>query len=78
MEEKKIIYQIILDIWDLTKKYVFQPLNDDGWEQLSNEANVISNKYREYGDSIRLLFSDLYFAVEKYKAARDKEKNGNY
>lgn len=73
MEEKKIIYQIILDIWELTKKYVFQPLDDDGWEQFCNEAGVVSNKYRDCGKHIGILFSDIFTAVTKYKAAKDKE-----
>lgn len=73
MEEKKIIYQIILDIWELTKKYVFQPLDDDGWEAFCNEAGIVSNKYRDCDKNIWMLFSDIIHAVEKYKAARDKE-----
>ena len=46
-EEKKIIHQIILDVWDLTKKYVFQPLDDNGWNKLIYEANKLSNKYKK-------------------------------
>lgn len=72
MDEKKIIYQIILDIWALTKKYVFQPLDDDGWEQFCNEAGIVSNNYRECDKNIWILFSDIFTAITKYKAAKDK------
>ena len=74
MEEKKIIYQIILDIWGLIKKYVLQPpLDDDGWEQFINEAKSVSNNYKAYDKNIQTLFSEIFHAVEKYKASRDRK-----
>lgn len=77
MEEKKIIYQIILDIWELTKKYVFKPLDDDGWEQFCNEAGVVSNNYRKCSKDVGMLFSDIFTAITKYKAAKDKNGVNN-
>lgn len=73
-EEKKIVYQIILDIWDLTKKYVFRPLDDNEWNRFIYEANKLSNKYKKNDEKTKRLFSDIYFAIERYKVARDKEK----
>ena len=72
-EEKKIIHQIILDVWDLTKKYVFQTLDDNGWNKLIYEANKLSNKYKKMDEKTSRLFSDIYFAIERYKVERDKE-----
>lgn len=72
-EEKKIVYQIILDIWDLAKKFVFQPLDDNAWNRFIYEANKVSNKYKKHDEKTQRLFSDIYFAIEKYKTAMDKE-----
>jgi hypothetical protein len=47
MDEKKILYEMILDLWNLMKKYVFQPLDDNGWNKLIYEANKLSNKYKK-------------------------------
>lgn len=74
MDEKKILYQIILTIWELMKKYCFTQLDDDGWQAITDEANKLSNEYRQYNENIRRLFCDIYFSFERYKAARDKEE----
>ena len=75
MEEKKIVYQIILDIWNLAKKYVFAELDDKGWEQFVNEAMILSDKYKNQDPDVKKLFSDIYFAFEKYKTAKQKSKS---
>lgn len=73
MDEKKILYEMILDLWNLMKKYVLHPLDDNGWNKLIYEANKLSNKYRKMDEKTRRLFSDIYFAIERYKVERDKE-----
>jgi hypothetical protein len=77
VDEKRIIYDLIADIWDLTKKYVFQTLDDNGWNKLIYEANKLSNKYKQTDEKTRMLFCDIYFAIEKYKVKRDKELSDN-
>ena len=74
MEEKKILYEMILELWTLIKKYCFGVLDDDGWQAMTDEANALSNKYRGQNENIKRLFCDLYFAFERYKAARDKSE----
>ncbi len=73
MDEKKILYQIVLDIWELMKKYCFIKLDDDGWQFLTDEAKALSKKYKNENENIKKLFCDIYFAFERYKTARDKE-----
>lgn len=73
MDEKKIIYQIILDIWNLAKKYVFTELDDKGWECFVNEAIALSDNYKHHDPAIRKLFSDIYFAFEAYKTAKQNK-----
>lgn len=73
MDEKKVLYQIILTIWELMKKYCFIKLDDDGWQAMSDEANILSNDFKQYNENVRRLFVDIYFAFENYKAARDRE-----
>lgn len=75
MEEKKIIYQMILDIWELTKKYVFIPLDEDGWEQFIKEGGAVSRKYRPYNSELVHLFNNIFNAIADYKSAKDKEAN---
>jgi hypothetical protein len=71
MDEKKIIHQIILDIWNLVKKYVFTDLDDKGWEDFINEAIELSKNYKNHDDATRRLFSDVFFAFERYKTSKE-------
>lgn len=74
MDEKKLVYQIVLDVWDIAKRYVFgKKLSDAEWEQMIEEANKKTKEYQQKGDCYRTLFHNLYYAIEKYKAERDKE-----
>ena len=74
MEEKKIVYQIIIDIWDMAKRYIFSPMGDEEWSAMSDEANIRSNRYRECNELIWHLYRDIYTAIEHY--AQEKHKNG--
>ena len=66
---------MILDIWELTKKYVFIPLDEDGWEQFIKEGGEVSRKYRPYNSALVHLFNNIFNAIADYKSAKDKEAN---
>ena len=35
MEEKKIVYDVILSIWNLIKEHGFKQLSDEEWEHIN-------------------------------------------
>lgn len=74
MDEKKIIYEIILSIWNLFKKYGFEKLTDEQWESLVGKATAERDKFKKYGSNIDLLFRDMFSALQSYY---ERKKNGN-
>lgn len=74
MEEKKIVYDVILSIWNLIKEHGFKQLSDEEWEHINQAANIERNKYKEYGTNIDLLFRELYFAVQNYYERKAHEE----
>lgn len=72
MDEKKIIYKIILGCWELCKKYLFVTLDDEGWEKFIEEANTFSNEFKNQDEKIWELYRDIVGAIISYKEKRDK------
>ena len=72
MDEKKIIYEIILSIWNLFKKCGFQKLTDEQWEILIEEVNKERNKLIEVGNEYDLLYRDLFNAVQNFYERKKK------
>ena len=56
MTEKEIIYRIFLDLWDISKRYLFIPLDDFLWERLLEELEAKSQEYKQYGDVVWKLY----------------------
>lgn len=75
MDEKQIIYEIILDIWDLFKSNVVgkQHLTDDNWKDIYSKCSGMRNKYLEKGNAYKSLFMNLLFALEKYVNEREQD-----
>lgn len=72
MEEKKLVYSVIVDCWSLFKDRINNNLSDAEWERLVNEANARSEHYRNNDVLVWNLFRDIYTALERYKQERDK------
>ena len=69
VNKKKILYEIILDLWDLLKiaqEHECEKLADLEWELFVNKANECTKKYREYGSSFEILFRDLFAVIQKH------------
>lgn len=66
MEEKKIVYDAILSIWNLAKEHGFEELTDKQWESLISKANIEKKRFAQYGQNIETLFTDMYRSFEKY------------
>lgn len=74
MDEKKIVYDVILSIWNLAKEHGFDKLTDEQWESLIEKAMQEQRKYSQVNTNIDKLFRDMYRALEEYY---ERKKNDN-
>lgn len=73
MEEKKIVYQIVIDLWNLAKEFNFQRLSDKEWELLVEKGMKLREKFMSYGKDIDLLFRGMFNAVQEYYERKSKQ-----
>lgn len=66
MDEKKIVYEIIISIWNLVKEYFFHKLSDSETEDMCKKASAESERFKEYGDAYNLLFRGIWIAFVQY------------
>lgn len=79
MEEKKVIYEVILSVWNLFKEYGFKQLTDDEWEKLIQRGNEMEKEFRSKSKSMNRLFRDMFAALQNYyigKARENQNING--
>lgn len=68
MDEKKIIYEIIISIWGIVKEYFFHQMSDDEIEIMWNKAKAEEKRFKECGETYNLLFRGIWSAfVEFYE-----------
>ena len=72
MEEKKIVYEIIISVWNLVKEYFLHKLSEEEAEVVYAKSVAEANRFKEYGDSYNLLFRDLWLAFTKYYERNNK------
>lgn len=72
MDEKKIIYEIIISIWDIVKTYFFNPLSESEIDEMYSKAKSEANRFKEYGDTYNLLFRDIWLSFIKYYERKNK------
>lgn len=72
MEEKKLVYEVITSIWEMFKKYGFEKLNDEQWENLIEDAEIKRKEFMEKGESIDMLFRDMFWCVGNYYEGKGK------
>ena len=75
MEEKNLVYEVILTIWNMAKKYGFEKLTNEQWETLIQEAMQNQRKYAQIDSNIERLFRDMYGALEAYYERKNNEQN---
>ena len=66
MGEKKIVYEMIIDIWNLAKKFEFEKLTDEQWEEFVDCGNAFRTKFMKHGKNIDLLCRGLFLALQNY------------
>lgn len=76
MEEKKTIYNLVLDCWDLMKRYAFQErkLTGTEWQSLVNEQMEKVAHYRGYSEAVGALYRAVSMAIVNY--IESKERSG--
>ena len=75
MQEKKIVYDIILSIWNIVKEYFFQQISDDEIENMFNQAKKEAERFKQYGETYNLLFRGIWSAFIQYYE-RGHTRNG--
>lgn len=75
MQEKKIVYDIILSIWNIVKEYFFHQMSDDEIENMFNQAKKESERFKQYGETYNLLFRGIWSAFVQYYE-RGNTRNG--
>ena len=66
MDEKKIIYEIIISIWNIVKEYFFHQLSDDEIENMCRKASAEVERFKQYGETYNLLFRGIWSAFVQY------------
>lgn len=72
MEEKKIVYDIITSIWNLVKEYFFHHMTEEEIETIWSRAEQEEKRFKQYGESYRLLFSGLWLSFVQYHERKGK------
>lgn len=72
MDEKKIIYEIIISIWDIVKTYFFKPLSDDDTEKMFSQVKEEAERFKKYGETYNLLFRGIWIAFVQYYERKNK------
>lgn len=72
MEEKKIIYEIILSIWNLAKEHGFERLTPEQWESLIEKAMRQKRDFGKYGEIMEMFYREMYRALENYYERKNK------
>ena len=72
--EREKASKVFNTIWDMTKRYAFIPLDDFLWERFIEESKEHSLEFQQYDRATWKLYRDLFFAVEEYKRAKERER----
>lgn len=76
MEEKKIVYNIILQIWNVYKDLFSdkdRKLTDDEWD---NFVETVENQAKQYipeGEEYNKLYRDMAIALTNFMSRREKQ-----
>lgn len=73
MEEIKIVYNVITDMWKLAKEYSCQAMSNEQAEEFVKKGHSLCEKYSQYGERIELLCRRLFYAIEMYYESKEKD-----
>ena len=72
MDEKKLVYEVIISIWEMFKKYGFEKMSDAQWENFIEDAEIKRKEFKEKGELIELLYRDMFLCIENYYEEKGK------
>ena len=58
-EQKKMVYEIIIDCWNVTKKHGFTRMDDKAWEDFIAETENGSQKWKGRGAVAWMLYRKI-------------------
>lgn len=74
MSEKRLVYEIITDVWHLYKEYAETTIDDDeAWTAIINRGNEILEKYKD--TKMQQLAHDMAIAMIKAIEREAKENS---
>ena len=73
MEEKKIVYEIIISIWNIVKEYFFQKKSDEEIGIMLDKVEAEEKRFLQYGENYNLLFREIWSAFRRFY----ERKNSN-
>lgn len=66
MEDKKVIYEIIIEIWNMAKEFGFKKLSDEEWEKFIASGIAFREKFVKEDKNIDLLSRGMFLALQNY------------
>lgn len=66
MDEKKIVYDVILSVWNLAKEHGFNKLTDEQWKSFVTKGEQEHKKFKQYGKSIEMLYRGMFDDLQSY------------
>lgn len=66
MEEKKIVYEVIISIWNIAKEHGFDKLTDNQWESFVEKGMQENKRFKQYGESVEMLYRGMFDALQNY------------
>ena len=66
MEEKKIVYEIIISIWNIVKEYFFQKKSDEEIGIMLDKVEAEEKRFLQYGETYNLLFRGIWSAFRQF------------
>lgn len=73
MEEKKIVYDVILTIWNIAKEHGFEKLTNEQWESLVEQGQKECKRFREHGNNIELLYRGMFNELRSFYERKKHE-----
>lgn len=73
MDEKKIIYEIILSIWNIAKEFGFEDLTDDEWEKFIKKGMNFRSQFSKYGENIDFFSRNIFLSLNNYYERKNKK-----
>lgn len=73
MCNKKMVYEIILTVWNIAKEHCEKKMSDDDWQKYMDATEEASKKFKQLGVDEWMLYRHLITAFTDYLEKKQKE-----